>query len=107
MLALAAVAVNGDQANQQFILTFTDGSTATYDLDIIDWLTDPADVAGLNSDVWVVANQTYYNTASGGRVDESNSIFGYVVSLGGKTLQSVTLPSNNNVRIIGMKPFQQ
>ena len=106
-LALAAVAVNGDQANQQFILNFTDGSTATYDLDIIDWLTDPADVAGLNSDVWVVANQTYYNTASGGRVDESNSIFGYVVSLGGKTLQSVTLPSNSNVRIIGMKPFQQ
>jgi hypothetical protein len=106
-LALAAVAVNGDQVNQQFILNFTDGSTATYDLDIIDWLTDPADVAGLNSDVWVVANQTYYNTASGGRVDESNSIFGYVVSLGGKTLQSVTLPFNSNVRIIGMKPFQQ
>jgi hypothetical protein len=106
-LALAAVAVNGDQANQQFILNFADGTNATYDLDIIDWLTDPADVAGLNSDVWVVANQTYYNTASGGRVDESNSIFGYVVSLGGKTLQSVTLPSNSNVRIIGMKPFQQ
>ncbi len=98
MLTLAAAAVGGSQAGQQLILNFTDGSTATWTQSFSDWLS-PQHYSGER----FLSTQSYYNTASGGQNSTENYVYGYCYSLpAGKTLESVTLPNNSRVRILGV-----
>jgi hypothetical protein len=97
VLTLAGAAVNGGQTNQQFTLTFTDGSTATWTQSLSDWC-DPS--AYVNEAI--LSTQSYRNTASGGADATTNHIYSYGYTLPeGKTLESITLPNNPNVCILG------
>jgi hypothetical protein len=97
-ITLAGAAVNGGQANQQFTLTFTDGSTATWTQSLSDWC-DPSAYAN----ELILSTQSYRNTASGGTDATTNHIYSYGYTLPeGKTLKSITLPYNPNVRILGV-----
>jgi len=96
-ITLAGAAVNGGQKDQQFTLTFTDGSTATWTQSLSDWC-DPSTYANES----ILSTQSYRNTASGGSDATTNHIYSYGYSLPeGKTLKSITLPYNPNVRILG------
>jgi streptogramin lyase len=98
LLTLAGAAVNGGQTNQQFTLTFTDGSTATWTQSLSDWC-DPSAYANES----IISTQPYLNTASGGTDATTNHIYSYGYILPeGKTLKSITLPNNPNVRILGV-----
>jgi hypothetical protein len=97
VLTLAGAAVNGGQANQQFTLTFTDGSTATWTQSLSDWC-DPSAYPNES----ILSTQSYRNTASGGTDATTNHIYSYGYTLPeGKTLESITLPNNPNVCILG------
>jgi hypothetical protein len=96
-LTLAGAALDGGQANQQFTLTFTDGSTATWTQSLSDWC-DPSTYPNES----ILSTQSYRNTASGGTDATTNHIYSYGYTLPeGKTLESITLPNNPNVCILG------
>jgi hypothetical protein len=98
VLTLAGAAVNGGQADQQFTLTFTDGSTATWTQSLSDWC-DPSTYPNES----ILSTQSYRNTASGGTDATTNHIYSYGYTLPeGKSLESITLPNNPNVRILGV-----
>jgi streptogramin lyase len=97
VLTLAAAAVNGNQTDQQFTLNFTDGTSATWTQSFSDWLTPQSYLNELT-----VSTQSYRNTASGGTNDTTNYIYSYSYALpAGKTLESITLPNNADVRLLG------
>jgi streptogramin lyase len=97
-ITLAGAAINGGQTNQQFTLTFTDGSTATWMQSLSDWC-DPSAYANES----ILSTQSYRNTASGGTDATTNHVYSYGYTLPeGKTLESITLPYNPNVRILGV-----
>ena len=98
VLTLAAAAINGGQENQQIVLTFTDSSTATWTQSFSDWC-DPQGYAGEST----ISSQSYLNTLSSEQVSTANNVYGYSYALpAGKTLASITLPNNANVRILGV-----
>ena len=97
VLTLAAAAINGGQANQQIVLTFTDNSTATWTQSFSDWC-DPQNYAGEST----ISAQSYLNTRSGEQEGTANNVYGYSYALPeGKTLESLTLPNNANLRLLG------
>jgi hypothetical protein len=99
VLNLAAAAVNGTsagQTDQQLVLNFVGGTSTTWTQSFSDWLT-PSGYAGES----VVSTQSYRNTASGGQDTVANYVYGYSYQLpAGKTLESITLPDNENLRIL-------
>ena len=98
-LNLAGAAVNGSQQNQQITLTFTDGSSVVWTQSFSDW-GSPQTYAHEAT----VSTQSYRNTASGGTDEFTNYIYGYSYAIpAGKTLASVTLPENPNVRLLDLQ----
>ena len=96
VLTLAAAAINGGQENQQIVLTFTDSSTATWTQSFSDWC-NPQNYAGESP----ISTQSYLNTLSGEQVSTANNVYGYSYALPeGKTLESITLPHNLNLRVL-------
>ena len=96
VLTLAAAAINGGQENQQILLTFTDSSTATWTQSFSDWC-NPQNYAGESP----ISTQSYLNTLSGEQVSTANNVYGYSYALPeGKTLASITLPHNLNLRVL-------
>ncbi len=102
MLAIAAVSAEGVQRDQTFTLHFTDGSTQASTQSISDW-SDYSENTGQS----VVAIQSYRNESNGSPYGNETYMYGFVLPLNGKTLESITLPSNSKVRIFDMQPFQQ
>jgi hypothetical protein len=97
-LNFLATAVNGNQANQTFVVTYTDGTTDTFVRGISDWFT-PQDYAG-ESDALDLA---YRDLATGGRDNRTFHVYGYSLSLRpGKTVRSIRLPANGNVTFLAM-----
>jgi hypothetical protein len=97
VLTLAAAAVNGSQADQTLTLNFDDDTTATWTQAFSDWC-DPQ----YYDNESFLSTQSYRNTASGGTNDTTNYIYSYGYTLPeGKTLESITLPNNSNLRILG------
>ena len=97
VLTLAAAAINGGHANQQIVLTFTDNSTAVWTQSFSDWC-DPQNYAGEST----ISAQSHLNTLSGAQVSTANNVYGYSYALPeGKTLASLTLPNNANLRLLG------
>jgi virginiamycin B lyase len=97
VLTLAGAAVNGPQVDEQIILNFTDGSTATWKQSFSDWCA----LHGYPNES-ILSTQSYRNTASGGTDNTTNYIYSYGYTLPeGKTLESVRLPYNTKVRILG------
>ena len=111
-LYLAGAAANGSQQNQQFTLTFSDGSTAVWTQSFSYWC-QPSFFSGesiIQTQMdWVTYHSgTISPTAGPGQYSEvksqNNCVYGYAYQIpAGKTLVSVTLPNNsNNLGILGM-----
>ena len=98
-LNLAGAAINGGQENQPLTLTFTDNSTAVWTQSFSDW-TNPANYTNEST----IATAVYRDTASGGRNQTTNHIYQYSYTIpSGKTLKSITLPTNSNVRLLDIQ----
>jgi hypothetical protein len=98
-LNLAGAAVNGSQQNQQLTLTFTDNSTVVWTQSFSDW----GSPQNYGHEV-IISTQTYRDTASGGTQQFTNHVYGYGYTIpSGKTLASITLPSNKNVRLLDVQ----
>jgi hypothetical protein len=97
VLTLAAAAVNGSQGSQELTLNFDDGTTATWTQSFSDWCSPQ-----YYDNESILSTQSYLNTASGGTNDTTNYIYSYGYVLPeGKTLKSITLPNNADVRLLG------
>ncbi|HEX4143209.1 MAG TPA: choice-of-anchor Q domain-containing protein [Pirellulales bacterium] len=94
-----ATSVNGNQLNQAFKVTYTDGSSTTFTQNMSDWNT-PQDYDGEN----IVVSSSYRNTASGGQgFGGPFDVYGYAFSLDNtKVVQSITLPVNTNVNVLAI-----
>jgi len=95
---LLATGVDGNQPNQHFVVTYTDGTTTTVTQGLSDWFS-PQHYAGES-----VALTESYRTIARGGIDHRNFyVYGYSIALNaGKTVQSVTLPNNRNVVVLAI-----
>ncbi|MGB8852264.1 MAG: hypothetical protein WCC69_01705, partial [Pirellulales bacterium] len=98
-LNLAGAAVNGGQENQPLTLTFTDNSTAVWTQSFSDWC-DPEDYTNEST----IATASYRDNASGETNQTTNHIYQYSYTIpSGKTLKSITLPTNSDVRLLDIQ----
>ena len=97
-LNILGTAVNGNQKAQPFIVTYTDGTTATFTQSVSGWYT-PQHYPGE-----AIAMQTSYrDTSSGGRDARTFNVYGYSFPLSNaKTVKSLTLPNNINVTLLAL-----
>jgi hypothetical protein len=99
MLNLAGAAVNGSQQNQLIRLNFSGGSSVIWTQSFSDW-GSPQNY-GHES---IISTQAYRDTASGGTQQFTNHIYGYSYQIPAvKTLVSITLPNNPNVRFLDLQ----
>ena len=98
-LNLAGAAVNGGQENQPLTLTFTDNSTAVWTQSFSDWC-NPEDYTNEST----IATASYRDNASGDTNQTTNHIYQYSYTIpSGKTLKSITLPTNSDVRLLDIQ----
>jgi streptogramin lyase len=98
-LNLAGAGVNGSQQNQPIRLNFTDGSSVVWTQSFSDW----GSPQNYGHEA-IVSTQSYRNTSTGGTNQFTNHIYGYSYSIPvGKTLASITLPYNTNVRLLDVQ----
>jgi predicted alpha-1,2-mannosidase len=96
---MLALGVNGNQPNESFMVSYTDGTTQTFTQSISDWAT-PQSFLG-ESRVLTMP----YRDRFDGTMDSSENHFIYGYSFGlftTKTVQSITLPSNPNVEVLAI-----
>lgn len=95
---LLGTAVNGNQSNQTFVVTYSDGSTASFVQSLSDWYT-PQGFKG-ETQVAKMADRT---TGGGGVQAGPFYLYGYSFALNSsKTAVSITLPNNRNVAILAI-----
>ena len=97
-LQFLATAVNGNQANQKFTVTYTDGTTKTFTQSISDWFT-PQNYAGESKAVTMPYRDLYNGTK------DSRTFYVYLYSFAldpTKTIKSITLPNQGNVKILAI-----
>jgi hypothetical protein len=97
-VTLLAAAVNGNQPNQKFVVTYTDGTTTSITQSLSDWFT-PQSYAGES----IVATMAYRISASGATSSGPFYLYGYSLAINsGKTVASITLPANRNVVVLAI-----
>lgn len=97
-LNLLAAGVQGGQTSQTFTVTYTDSTTSTFTQSLSDWCY-PQNFPGESQ----VATMAYRDTNSGGQDPTTNYLYGYSFSINSsKTVQSLTLPNNRNVVVLGV-----
>jgi len=98
-LRFLAAAVNGHQANQTFVVTYTDGTTQTLTQSISDWC-NPQSYSGETT----IKSGIQRNTASGGAdTSASANMYAYSINLDPtKRVRSITLPNQSNVKLFGI-----
>jgi DNA-binding winged helix-turn-helix (wHTH) protein len=97
-LNMLAVAVEGDQESQVFTVTYSDGTFSSFYQSLSDWYT-PEHFSGESQ----AAVTPYRLSGSGDRDNRTFYLYGYSFSLNHqKTVQSFTLPSNENVLVFGV-----
>jgi len=101
-VSLLALAVNGAQTSQVFVVTYTDGTTTRFTQSISDWFS-PAHFAGES----IARSMAYRDTSNGGRDNRTFNLYGYAFATNtAKTVKSITLPGNAQVKVlaIGLHP---
>lgn len=99
VLNLAGAAVNGGKAGQQIRLNYTDGTSEIWTQSFSDWCTP-----NYNPNEGIVSVQPYRDTATGGKDQTTNYIYGYSHPIAqGKKLESVTLPVDSGVILLGLE----
>jgi hypothetical protein len=97
-ISLLGSAVNGPQANQTFIVTYSDGTTASFTQSLSDW-----GQRKLNIGESLVLNTAYRIGSTGVNKTGSFNLYGYTFALNSaKTVASITLPSNANVVVLAI-----
>ena len=80
------------------MLTFTDGTTATWTQTFSDWNNYDPTVAGQ-----VIVNKGTNLNQLGNATNNTANLYGYSFAIpDGKALSKLTLPTNNNVGILGI-----
>jgi hypothetical protein len=98
-LRMLGTGVNGNQPSQQFLVTYTDLTTATFSQGFSDWFS-PQNYSG----EFKAIPLGYRNNANG-TSSENNSLYMYGYSFGlnsSKMVQSIRVPNNANVVITAM-----
>ncbi|NBS33269.1 MAG: hypothetical protein EBS83_10835, partial [Planctomycetia bacterium] len=110
-LLMIGAAANGNQNNQPITLTFTDDSTTTWTQTFTDWAngngnknnSPPSGSTLASTNEALVATTTLVNQVGNNQSGYNRFVYGYSFDIPtGKTLESITLPSNRNVGILGM-----
>jgi hypothetical protein len=97
-LNMLATGVDGNQVNQTFVVTYTDGTTTSITQSLSDWYT-PQGYKGES----IVSSMAYRVTASGGTDKRTFNLYGYSFALNSaKTIQSLTLPANRDVVVLAV-----
>jgi Putative Ig domain/Galactose oxidase, central domain len=97
-LQFLATAINGNQAGQNFTVTYTDNSTTTFTQSVSDWANQQS-YAGESE----LLTMSYRDQGSGGSQTLNVSVDGYVLTLNQtKTVKSITLPSDGNLMLFAM-----
>ncbi len=97
-VSFLAVGVNGNQPNQTFKVTYTDGSTQTFTQSLSDWFT-PQNFPGESTAV----TMPYRDTANGGRDGRTFQVYAYSFTLNpAKQVKSITLPNDRNVEVLAI-----
>ncbi len=97
-LWLLGAAIEGNQRAQEFTVTYTDGAMETLSQNISDWY-QPERFAGEAR----AARMPYRVLADGTKDPRAFSLYAYGFALNpAKTVQSLTLPNNPNVKIVGI-----
>jgi hypothetical protein len=97
-LLILGTAVNGAQTLQPFTVTYSDGTAANFTQNLSDWFA-PGEFPGES-----VALATRYRNVGDGSADGRNFyLYEYSFDLDNtKTVASVTLPANANVKVLAM-----
>lgn len=97
-VTLLATGVRGNQINQTFTVTYSDGSKTAFVQSLSDWFT-PQRYPG-ESFALTMANRV---TAAGATDARPFNLYGYTFTLDAtKTVQSITLPANRDVVVLAM-----
>ena len=100
-IALLGASVFGPQTGT-FVVTYTDGTTASFSLTLSDWTggdTGPGTTAPGES----IAAITPYTDQAAGTYRQPAYVYGYTLPVAqGKALKSITLPSNSKIKILAM-----
>jgi len=98
-LNLLGAAAHGAQTNQQFVVTYTDGTTTTITQSLSDWWGPPKNYSGESQ----VLKMPYLVTPTGAKLNEVVYVYGYSFAINSaKTLKSITLPNNRNVMVLAI-----
>lgn len=99
-LYFLGAAVYGNQINQTFTVTYTDGSQQTFTQSMSDWYNG---LQGFTGEAVAVA-MPYADLANDSKFYHSSFyLYGYSFALdANKTVQSITLPDNSHVKIVAM-----
>jgi hypothetical protein len=97
-LSLLAIAVNGAQTSQAFLVNYTDGTGATFTQSLSDWF-----VFGQYSGESIAKSMPYRDTSNGGEDARTFNLYGYTFATDkSKTVASITLPNNSQVKVLGI-----
>jgi Chitobiase/beta-hexosaminidase C-terminal domain len=103
-LKLLGSATYGAQANQTFVVTYTDGTATTITQSLSDWWGPPQNFAGESQ----VLQMAYLIAPTGAIKTHVVYLYGYTFSINSaKTVKSLKLPANRDVVILAvdaMKP---
>jgi hypothetical protein len=95
-IGILAAAVNGNQSAQVFKITYSDATTTPITQSVSDWYS-PQSYAGESTAV----SMTRRNNADGSADARAFSLYAYSFTLDPtRTVQSLTLPANNNVVLL-------
>ena len=98
-LRLLGSAVNGKQPHQNFVVTYTDGTTNTITQSLSDWWGPPQNYTGESQ----VLKMPYLVTVTGATMNRVVYVYGYSFAINSsKTIKSLTLPHNRNVRVLAI-----
>ena len=98
-LQLLGSGVQGNQPNQNFVVTYTDNSTVTLSQSFSDWVF-PQRYAGET----LALSLPYRNNSGGGKdLNTAVNLYDYTLPLDQtKTVKTLTLPNNGNVLLFGV-----
>jgi hypothetical protein len=98
-LNLFGGAAHGSQTNQNFVVTYTDGTTTTITQSLSDWWGPPRNYPGESQ----VLTMPYLVTPTGATLNEVVYVYGYSLAIdSAKTVKSLTLPNNRNVVVLAI-----
>jgi hypothetical protein len=97
-LSVLGTGVNGNQTDQTFVVSYTDGTSKTLTQSMSDWSSSQ----GYSGET-VVLSMAYRITPSGAPDNRPFNLYGYVLELdASKTVKSLTLPKSRNAVILAL-----